>query len=85
MTTGLSNLHESGTDNSLQNALKATECARRVELAHWPRILPETEAVRIVRRVTADHGDEGVKHAAQQEQQFAESEPELCRSCELML
>ena len=48
-----------------------------MELSHGAWRLPEAKAVCIALRVAADHGNEGVKHAAQEQQHLAESEPEF--------
>ena len=68
---------EAGLDEALQEAEEAAEGAGLVELGECAGVAPVAEAEAVVQRVAAEHGHEGVEDQADDQDHFAEREPEL--------
>jgi len=68
---------EAGLDQALQEAEEAAEGARLVQFGEGTGVLPVAEAEPVVQRVAAQHGDEGVQDQADDQDDFAEREPEF--------
>lgn len=68
---------KAGLDEALQEAEKAAEGARLVEFGEGSGVAPVAEAEAVVQWVAAEHGDEGVEDQPDDEDDFAEREPEL--------
>lgn len=64
-------------DQTLQEAHEAAERAGGVVFGEGAGVAPVAEAEAVVERVAAEHGDEGVDDQADDQDDFAEGEPEF--------